>query len=314
MLNACTHTAAGHASHTHQTPKKKEEQRQHQHQKIAFNMNLTGPHREEGQHDVVRSLCTSPGCFARAAYGIPAKKPTSCRRHKEKGHVDLTNRICQFPEGCTARASCGEPALRSQTRCGAHKLPGHVNVHRRYCLEEGCTRVPSFGNEITPLRCRTHRLPGEVDVRNQRCAQKMCFRRPTHAQRGDGAAESKRAEYCGKHAPAGYAMTGGSCAHSGCESTGRYGEKRDKPMYCAEHRMAHHVDLSHRMCKASNCTVVARYGDAASRERSYCRTHKQAGHVCIDWVCTLCKQQGHWKARCPLLKAHNLIPEGADGL
>ena len=52
--------------------------------------------------------CTHKKCTKYASYGDPLERVKRfCSAHKKAGNVDLKNRLCMFPEGCTSRATYG---------------------------------------------------------------------------------------------------------------------------------------------------------------------------------------------------------------
>jgi hypothetical protein len=69
-----------------------------------------------GQHGRASALkhrngamrCTHKKCTKYASYGDPLERVKRfCSAHKKAGNVDLKNRLCMFPEGCTSRATYG---------------------------------------------------------------------------------------------------------------------------------------------------------------------------------------------------------------
>lgn len=52
--------------------------------------------------------CAHKRCTKFASYGDPLERVKRfCSTHKKTGNVDLKNRLCMFPEGCTSRATYG---------------------------------------------------------------------------------------------------------------------------------------------------------------------------------------------------------------
>ena len=84
--------------------------------------------------------------------------------------VNVVNRLCDHPDGCTKLPSYGLLGSKTATRCSTHKEPGMVNVVSRRCDHpDGCTKLPSFalpGNK-TATRCAAHKELGMVNVKNK---------------------------------------------------------------------------------------------------------------------------------------------------
>ena len=52
----------------------------------------------------------------------------------------------------------------------------------------------------------------------------------------------------------------------------------------------------------------ARRKDRVVGKRQFCRKHSRAGQVCLDYKCSLCGDYGHWRRRCPILRASKPTP------
>jgi hypothetical protein len=67
--------------------------------------------------------CTHGSCRKYASYGDPGRRVLLfCGRHKKAGNIDLKNRLCMFPEGCTARATYGTFLPRAADRAAGPEL------------------------------------------------------------------------------------------------------------------------------------------------------------------------------------------------
>ena len=67
--------------------------------------------------------CTYGSCRKYASYGDPGRRVLLfCGRHKKAGNIDLKNRLCMFPEGCTARATYGTFLPRAADRAAGLEL------------------------------------------------------------------------------------------------------------------------------------------------------------------------------------------------
>jgi len=128
--------------------------------------------------------CIVANCTTYASYGDPVERlKLFCSEHRHPGTVDLKNRICMFPEGCSSRATYGSVGNSTKSAgedqrsmhleswfCASHRGPSDFKLFRRLCEAQNCKKIPAFGDPRSgsPRFCREHKLAFHVDVKNKK--------------------------------------------------------------------------------------------------------------------------------------------------
>eukprot|EP00960_Hanusia_phi_P056360 763241-Hanusia_phi.AAC.3 len=128
--------------------------------------------------------CIVANCTTYASYGDPIERlKLFCSEHRHPGTIDLKNRICMFPEGCSSRATYGSVGNSSMHAgddhramhleswfCASHRGPSDFKLFRRLCEAQNCKKIPAFGDPRSgsPRFCREHKLAFHVDVKNKK--------------------------------------------------------------------------------------------------------------------------------------------------
>ena len=68
------------------------------------------------------------------------------------------------------------------------------------------------------------------------------------------------------------------CEEEGCHKQPVFGPKGGRAVFCRQHALAHHVDVSNRRCQVAGCEARALYGEANGSKALRCT------QVCLSGV------------------------------
>jgi len=179
--------------------------------------------------DVRNRRCRSPGCWRRARYGTPGAGDGvhSCQEHRapEDTRLGAVSGMCVVTN-CSRAATFGAPGAGARhaggkpLRCAHHRDASDVDVRNRRCEAEmtgwdlqehrpatlRCPQRATFGNPAEGCRrfCSQHRRRWDTNLNNKKtcAAAGGCSRTPSFCDPA-----TRRAQYCGRHRPAGFVHT-----------------------------------------------------------------------------------------------------------
>ena len=86
-------------------------------------------------------------------------------------------------------------------RCRDHKLSTDTDTRQKWCLEEGCTTTPHFGQPGgEKLRCGKHRIEGDRNIGGKTCSSVWCLAKSDVLKRGRALSrnpDTGKLEFCG---------------------------------------------------------------------------------------------------------------------
>ncbi|AAK14433.1 unnamed protein product [Ectocarpus sp. 4 AP-2014] len=178
--------------------------------------------------------------------------------------------------GCHKRPSFGEEGSPAAF-CAAHKQSGMVNVNAKRCSRSGCFKRPSFGVEGSPAAfCAEHKQSGMVDVHSKRCGRSGCFKSPNFGVEGSPAA------FCTEHKNSGMVdVRSKRCGRSGCLKSPNFGVEGSPAAFCAEHKQSGMVNVNAKRCSRSGCFKIPNFGVEGS-PAAFCTEHKQSGMMNVS--------------------------------
>ena len=107
-------------------------------------------HKPENCLNVVSPKCVYEGCKTSAHFNFPGETVgIYCSKHFQTGMNDIKHNRCDYngEEGCNKSPSFKFENERQCRRCKEHIILGMINGKHRKCVDEGCNKVPSFGNK-----------------------------------------------------------------------------------------------------------------------------------------------------------------------
>ena len=207
-----------------------------------------GPHKEEGEMNVVSKTCEVPRCPIRPSFAQPGEKKKRCAVHRIGGDIDVVNKTCEFL-GCRIKPSFAQPG-KPKKRCSAHKIADDVDVVSTTCEVPGCPMRPCFaqpGNK--KKRCASHRIVGDFNVIHKTCEFQGCpVINPNFAQPGES---GKR---CSGHRITGDTLRKSMrCQFRGCPLAPSFGQPGETRKRCSGHRIDNDIDVSRGRCQSEAC-------------------------------------------------------------
>ena len=145
------------------------------------------------------------------------------------------------------------------------------------CLNDTCTKHPSFGTEGSRLSlyCKRHAQNGMVYVRHtKRCLHYSCMKQPRY-----NIEASKTAVYCKQHSQDGMVdVYSKRCLHDSCMTRPSFCIDGSKTaVYCKQHFQESMVDVHCRRCARDSCAGKATFFVAATETTGYCKDHAEDG-------------------------------------
>lgn len=115
-------------------------------------------HAEKGEVDLIHlSKCKHAGCSKIPSFGPEGGQPEYCKVHCAVTHKGLVGYWCSFAEGCSMRAAYGEQDVGTPRFCAKHRSEHHIDVLSRRCaFPEGCMRrVTKLVSNVTSTTATT---------------------------------------------------------------------------------------------------------------------------------------------------------------
>ena len=74
------------------------------------------------------------------------------------------------------------------------------------------------------------------------------------------------------------------CEEEGCHKQPVFGPKGGRAVFCRQHALAHHVDVSNRRCQVAGCEARALYGEANGSKALRCTQVCLSGVWCLFFL------------------------------
>ncbi|KAJ1493526.1 hypothetical protein T484DRAFT_1610275, partial [Baffinella frigidus] len=179
---------------------------------------------------------------------------------------------------------------------------------QRPCLEEGCGKHASFGEQSTgAIWCSQHSKPHHVDlVHKRRCEADGCVKQPSF-----GPSRHTLPRFCASHKPANFIdLKQRKCQHPfGCTKRPSFGDPTDGiARFCMQHKLRRHLNVKSRKCQEQGCAKQPAFGSAADLVVRFCAVppHSTSSLCCptiLTMTCRVCGtnsstlEQGRARAR-----------------
>ncbi len=235
---------------------------------------------EKGNHS---KYCLKINCEKYAMYGFNIRK--YCSEHKEKGMIDLVNKLCEV---CGKTACFGIPGEKV-TRCKKHIKEGMEDLTHGKCKSKGCKKQAAYGLKSGKREyCILHKSKDMIDLANNKCTEE-CKNRASFGLPGN------KATVCGIHKKIGYIHDPNkSCkftnAKGKCKNLALYGYS--KAIHCEDHKLDDENDMICKICKECGLPMVVdkngicEYHDINKLNKSYCQKQKKVMKYLsdnLDW-------------------------------
>ena len=154
----------------------------------------------------------------------------------------------EFQEGCQKIPSFGNPGQKARF-CAGHKEADMVNVNSQTCHVVGCGKQPNFGNPGgLPQFCSNHKEFDMVNVVTKTCDVNGCGKQPSYGIPGN------KPTHCAQHRLSGMIKNPTArCISCKKKTLAIWGVNR-VPRHCEAHRQSDDENLVERECV--NCNLI----------------------------------------------------------
>jgi hypothetical protein len=156
------------------------------------------------------------------------------------------------------------------THCKEHKLENQYNTKYKKCIEPDCVKMACWGQNNQFERCGEHKLPNDTNRANK---NKICKEAGCVAFASFGIYKNKP-QFCAAHKIDGMWTVGSPlCKVGNCKIGAAYGVVKGKPYFCYVHKTNKEIYvLKKPMCIQDGCETYPIYG-LQDGDALYCKSH-----------------------------------------
>ena len=212
--------------------------------------------------------CKIINCTILASYGLKETKIKEfCKKHKTQDMIYLS-KCCEYQQ-CLIVSSFGYiiNSKKQALRCKEHKLEDMISINQ-LCKYENCNNRARYNyiSEKGSLYCNEHKLKNMIDKNKNICIKEECNNYANYNFKN-----IKKAIYCQEHKE--NLMVDKRqkiCKFESCLTQAYYGTKKDKQLYCVQHKLDTMYDYRSPRCPQCNLFLIKHQNKLCS----YCNPNK----------------------------------------
>ncbi len=149
---------------------------------------------------------------------------------------------------------------------------------QRTCTESLCQNKAIYQslNKIAPTHCKEHKLENQYNSKYKKCGEPDCVKMACWGQ-------NDQFERCGEHKlpnDINRANKNKVCKENGCIAFASFGHDKNKPQFCAAHKIEGMWAVGQPLCNAIDCKIAAAYGVVKGKPY-FCYVHKTNKEVYV---------------------------------